>query len=79
MSVARLLTWCLVLCAAGCGQLAICPPQPAADPAVRMRELLNGSSVDEVPHLAVQEEWLRAWFNDALLPLNPIRIHGGIQ
>lgn len=79
MGVARLLAWCLVLFAAGCGQLAICPPQPAANPAARMRELLNGSSVDEEPSLPVYEEWLRAWYEDAWSPLNPERIHGGIQ
>jgi hypothetical protein len=78
MHVAGWLGSLAIMAATGCGQFPICPPDCAANPSARMRQLLNEDEESGIERL-VEEEWLRMWFNDESVQLNPQRIHGGIQ
>ncbi|QEL18486.1 hypothetical protein [Limnoglobus roseus] len=48
--------------------------QYAADPNVRMEQLINQSEDQR----QIGEFWRRFWFNDQPSHLTPARIHGGI-
>ena len=51
-----------------------CVNQYAADPLVRMDQLMNQSE----DYRQIGEFWRRFWFNDQPSHLTPYRVHGGI-
>ncbi len=58
-----------------CGSTGCIANQYAADPAVRMNQLINQSEDQR----QIGEFWRRFWFNDQPSHLTPERIHGGIM
>lgn len=70
----RKLVFLAVIAAGLAGSTGCLMNQYAADPNVRMEQLINQSEDQR----QIGEFWRRFWFNDQPSHLTPARIHGGL-